>query len=182
MALPNDTAMLLAFLTPAADPENDDYFRVSSRAGVVSIDYWNTGLLGVQPTELEITNASNDLTPVDHGEGPVLWSAWIAERGGDPSLTTRKKAKDEVVDHWAELGVAMRAELGERNTRDNYATTRLLELQTAIVALAAAITGSNGGAENIRAAVALVDLTFSPTMTRTRAQARNDLKAEIDDK
>ena len=161
MAYPANTADVISFLLPAAT----DY-EVRSSNAVVSVA-WSDVL--TEPTEQEIIDAGNDLTLVN-GQ---TFSQWKAENGGDPTLTNRKRSKNEGIDGDTALSVAQRAEMGERNKRDNYIITRLIELQDTL----ASIKASSGPADNIRAAI---PASFSATATKARADARQDLRDEID--
>ena len=161
MAYPINTGSIIQFLLPAAT----DY-EVINRNTVVQV-VWNDAL--TEPTEQEIVDAGNDLTVV----GGQTYSQWQAEHGGDPTLTKRRRSKDEGIDGSTALSVAQRAELGERNKRDNYIINRLIELQDTL----AAIKVSSGPADNIRAAI---PASFSATATKARADARQDLRDEID--
>ena len=139
------------------------------RQGTAYINSWNDTIAGMtQPTDQEIIDAGNDLTVVN---GQVF-SVWFAENGGDPVLTNRRVATEDGIDGDRAISVQSRAELGERNTRDNYLVTRIIELQDALLAIKA----STGAADNIRAAI---PASFSPSATKDRATARQDLKDEI---
>ena len=144
-------------------------WNASLKQGIAIIRAWDDALAGqTQPTDQEITDAGNDLTTVN---GQVF-SEWQAENGGDPVLTNRRIATEDGIDGDRAISVQSRAELGERNTRDNYLITRIIELQDALLAIKA----STGAADNIRAAI---PASFSPSATKDRATARQDLKDEI---
>ncbi|NIQ10491.1 MAG: hypothetical protein GWO08_22325, partial [Gammaproteobacteria bacterium] len=63
----------------------------SITGGVAIIHAWDQGIAGIpQPTEQEINDAAGDLTTIN-GQ---LFSEWLAENGGDATLTIRKQAQD----------------------------------------------------------------------------------------
>lgn len=89
--LPINTSQILSFLCQPADSLND--FSVTIKNGIVSIVKYDEAKIGrPQPTEQEIIDAGNDLTQVN-GQ---TFSQWGAEHGADPTLTARRKAKEEV--------------------------------------------------------------------------------------
>jgi len=137
--------------------ENGD-FITRQKGNEVYLDWFH---LDPKPTEAEIAAVEISQAYID----------WYAEHGGDSTLTLRRKSR-EVVDGANELSVAQRAEMGERNKRDNYLVNRIIELQQALDAIKA----SSGPADNIRAAI---PASWMATSTRARADARADLKAEI---
>ena len=159
-----NTSLTLQFLGFSNNIAPFDY-EVSIANSIVTLK-WYSAL--PQPTEQEVLDASNDLTTVNS----QLFSEWFAENGGDPVLTNRRLAMEEGIDGDRAISIQSRAELGERNTRDNYLVTRIIELQDALLAIKA----STGAADNIRAAI---PASFSPSATKDRAVARQDLKDEI---
>jgi hypothetical protein len=58
--------------------------------GQVEIESWNPSL-GAEPTEQQITDWATDVIPLPSGQ---LFSAWLAEHGGDSAATARRRARD----------------------------------------------------------------------------------------
>ena len=83
MSYPVNTSRILGFLGFVS---LTDYVVAERPTGVVLT--WTSA--STQPTEQEIIDAGNDLTTVN---GQVF-SEWLAENGGDATLTLRKQAQD----------------------------------------------------------------------------------------
>lgn len=158
------------FLRQGLVPEQNASF--SREGGTLVVTFWETTELGAQPTQQEVDDAVSDLTVVN-GQ---TFSQWLAEHGGDPVLTKRREARAEHVVGSSPLSVAQRAEMAERNMRDNYLTTRIMELQAVVDAMLA----SSGQVQALRdAGLAARGAAWSPTATRTRPAARASLKDAI---
>ena len=169
MALPQNTATLIQFLRPGADPSSD--YSVSSIAGVISIDEYNGP--STEPTEQELTDAAADSTLVDHGDGLENFTTWHNKNGGDATLTRKSKVKKRI-DTADEIGSAQLAELEQRNKRDNYLATRLEQLANRVQAM----LDSTGGVANMRTDGLAVSV--SPINTRPRPDAVSDYKDAVD--
>ena len=84
MSYISNTAQVIKFLLPALGSDQVD---VVDRKGVVTIDRWDSVL--TQPTEAEVVTAA----------GSPEYATWLAENGGDPALTLRKQAEDNLSDN-----------------------------------------------------------------------------------
>lgn len=171
MAYPIDTSPACSFLGYTAEVD----FSVENRGGVIILHWYH---VDPKPTDTAVNNALADLTTVN---GQV-YSEWAAEHGGNANLTARREALDGELAVVAGTPHAVRAELADRNTRDNYLTTRLIELQSRCDYLETQITAiknSVGPADNIRAAIATAYPTSSATATRTRADARTSWRDAV---
>ena len=159
MSYPVDTQQALLFL--GFDPDKWSVVSGDEHGRRIPAGLWLDP--APIPTEQEITDTL----------ASAAYLTWRSEHGGNPTLTAQRRAKDEGIDGGDPLSIAQRAELGERNSRDNYLATRIEELQVAL----GAMKSSNGGVANLRAAI---PASWSPTATRLRADARQDLRDEID--
>ena len=189
MSLPSNTASVLQFLTPGVDVHLEQLVEVRFDGVVTDIALWDPSL-GTQPTEQQINDAATDQpgTEQDHGDGPELFSVWLAKHGGDPTLTNRQQAK-EVADDTTKVGMEVRALIETFNKRDNYLVNRIIELQNTV----GAMINSVGNLQEMKdagataAAVAFpqtqaTDATdhFQASATRPKSDAVQDYKDEID--
>lgn len=88
------------------------------------------------------------------------------------STTTNRTIATLDVDSTTAVGVRTRALIELLNKRDNYLVNRITELQTDLQA----IKDSTGGTANIRNAI---NGSYLPTQTRTKADAVQDYKDDI---
>ena len=157
MALPGNTPKILEYL---GFQNTVDFDVVKESNGITNLLWYP---VDTEPTEQEIIDVGNSQAFLD----------WKAEHGDDPTLTRRRKAREDNLDGTTPLSVSDRAEMAERNTRDNYLVTRIIELQDAMTAIKASV----GQAAAIRDAI---PSNFMATDTRDRAAARQSLRDEID--
>jgi len=94
-------------------------------------------------------------------------------------LVIRRGAAVNEPDSLEGEGIRTRGLIELTNKRDNFNTNRIIELQTIIQNIRDEIVNSAGGAQNTRDAVATVDMTKSATSTRTKADAVQDYKDDI---
>ncbi len=189
MALPQNTTTILEFMNPGQDIHGQELVLVGDNLGTIVIAYYDPSL-GTQPTEQQINDAATDQpgTEQDHGDGPELFSVWLAKHGGDPTLTNRQQAK-EVADDTTKVGMEVRALIETFNKRDNYLVNRIIELQNTV----GAMINSVGNLQEMKdagataAAVAFpqtqaTDATdhFQTSATRPKSDAVQDYKDEID--
>ena len=83
--LPNNTGTILTAL--GYEPLTD--FECAKVAGEVVINTWSH--VDTQPTEQQITDWSTDAAALPSGQ---LFSAWLAEHGGDVIATAKRIAKE----------------------------------------------------------------------------------------
>jgi len=79
-------------------------YTVSDVNGAISISYWDSSN-GLQPDETTINNYATDATPLPSGQN---FSGWLAEHGGNATLTAKKLGKD-IIDASTGEGILERA-------------------------------------------------------------------------
>ena len=144
-----NTANVIRFLLPALDFDELD---IVDRKGVVTIDRWDSVL--TQPTELEVSTAA----------ATIEYTDWLAENGGDPTLTRRKQAEDNLSLNSNMLLRSVILTMVDEFNRHSERTNAILD----------AIDGANNLA-GLKAAIGVID----NIPTRTGAQLRSAAIAKI---
>lgn len=155
MALPRKTATVLIAL--GYDSLED--FTATASQGVISLQWNHTD---PQPTEQVINDYASDTTPLPSGQ---LFSEWLAENGGDPLLTLRRKAKEALDSQAAEQNALLRAVVLELL---DYANADRANLNTLLTWLGGQTTLTNRG-----------QLSAMGSVEATPAQAKDAIKARL---
>lgn len=149
------------------DTLDDTYLGIVKQDAGWRIYRWDEGQLGPQPTDQQFNDAANDLTQVDNGDGPEVFSVWYAKHGGD-AIATAKHAAKVLYNGQQELERVLRAIVVLTVDELNFLRTWTRDFK-AVVAAAANLNDIKTGVAGL------------PTLDdRTNAQVRTAIFNNID--